>query len=48
MPMKYLELVKCPAGRFDNYTEFTDAVGLETGYFCLSDPNIMLRGSLAA
>ncbi len=48
MPMTYLDLIRCPSGRFDNFTQFTDAVNLETGYYCLKNPNITLEGSVAA
>jgi hypothetical protein len=48
MPMKYLELVKCPSGRFDNFTTFTEGIGLEGNYWCLENSTIVLEGSLAS
>jgi hypothetical protein len=48
MPMTYLELAKCGEGRFDNFTSFTDAVGLVDNYWCLKNSTIHLEGSLAS
>ena len=48
MPMEYLDLIRCPSGRFDNFTTFTDTVSLEAGYYCLKNPNISLKGNTAA
>ena len=43
----YKDLIPCPAGRFDNYTEFTEAVGIEDNYLCIEDgQSINLLGSL--
>jgi hypothetical protein len=31
------EVVKCPAGRFGNNTEFTDKLGIVGNYYCAKD-----------
>ncbi len=46
--MTYLDLELCKEGRFDNYTDFTDAVSLVDNYYCLKNSTIHLEGSLAS
>ena len=45
-PNIYLDMTKCPEGRFDGYTQFTDAVKLTENYYCLVNQNLELLGSL--
>ena len=48
MPTQYLDMIKCPVGRFDNFTAFADNVGLYSNYYCLNTSDIQLRGSLSS
>lgn len=41
-------MIKCPEGRFDNFTAFIQNVGLTDSYYCMNTTDISLRGSLAS
>lgn len=46
--MQEKELVRCPSGRFDNNTEFTNKLKIEGNYHCPKDMNFQIMGGPSA
>jgi hypothetical protein len=42
------EVIKCPSGRFDNNTEFTNKLKIEGNYYCPKEVNFEILGGPSA
>ena len=41
-------MIQCSEDRFDGFRSFIDNVDLTSGYYCMNETDITLKGSLAS